>query len=212
MNVKMFLEDFCAEKGIDSANLQFPDCDVNPGDVDVIMINEVPLQNPDDYFYSKADAPDYMKTTIPLFRDAGVDVHSMADILSFGIYITTAVKSPKSGYAVETEIIKGHLPILAAELDLFPGKKVIMLMGDVAKKSVNMLHKAEHKKNLIPSEATYKIRGQVFCWGGVRVFPSYIMTGGNILIEKGKRDTITDDIKRMMKLLNPRPTVSGDAL
>lgn len=33
------------------------------------------------------------------------------------------------------------------------------------------------------------------------LFPSYIMTGGNILIEKTKCSMISDDIKYMMKLI-----------
>ena len=40
-----------------------------------------------------------------------------------------------------------------------------------------------------------------YYWHAVRVFPSYIMTGGNILIEKSKCEMIADDIRRMMRLL-----------
>jgi uracil-DNA glycosylase len=54
--------------------------------------------------------------------------------------ITTAVKSPKTGYTVDDDVLKTHLPILEAELALFPNLKVIMLMGNVAKKAVNMIN------------------------------------------------------------------------
>jgi len=103
---------------------------------------------------------------------------------------------------VAADVIKAHLPFLEAELMLFPNLKVIMLMGDVAKKVVNMIARAKTKKNIIPSESTYKIRKNEYYWNNVRVFPSYIITGGNILIEKSKCEMIADDIQRMMAILN----------
>jgi uracil-DNA glycosylase len=142
-----------------------------------------------------------MKSTLSLFEKANVKIKSIQDILNLGIYITTAVKTPKTEYTVANEIIKAHLPILAAELAMFPNLKVIMLMGDVAKKAFNMIAKAETKKNVIPSESTYKIRGNEYYWNDIRVFPSYIITGGNILIEKSKCEMIADDIQRMIELI-----------
>jgi uracil-DNA glycosylase len=165
------------------------------------MISEVPSLNPENGFYSKADVSDYMRTTIGLFENAGVSVKSIHDILNMGIYVTTAVKSPKTEYTVDAAVIKAHLPILEAELALFPELKVIMLMGDVAKKAVNIIVKSKTKKNVIPSGSTYKIRHNEFYWDTIRVFPSYIMTGGNILIEKSKCEMISDDIRRMMELI-----------
>ncbi len=41
------------------------------------MINEVPPRNLEDWFYSTTENPDYMKTTIELFKNAGVKVKSM---------------------------------------------------------------------------------------------------------------------------------------
>jgi len=201
MNVKSHLLKNRLLENIDLSSVTLPDCELTSRSVKVIMINEVSPANLSDWFYSKAPDPGYLKTTLSLFHDAGVNVESMQDILDLGIYITTAVKIPKTSYAVETELIKNHLPILQAEIQLFPNLKVIMLMGDVAKKAVNMLYKKEHKTNLIPSQATYKIRKQEFYWDDIRVFPSYIMTGGNILIEKSKRVMIADDIRRMMKII-----------
>ena len=166
------------------------------------MVSEVPAQNPDDGFYSGKPQPNYMRSTLGLFEQAGVCAKSMEDILSLGIYITTAVKTPKTGYTVATDIIKCHLPILEEELGMFPNLRAIMLMGDVAKKAVNMIAKAKTKRNIIPPESTYKIRENEYFWGGIRVFPSYIITGGNILIEKSKCEMIVDDIRRMMQLIN----------
>ncbi len=201
MNTNTYLSEFCINNNISIENTQFPDCEIDPNKIKVIMISEVPPVNRDDYFYSGTENPDYMKTTLQLFLNAGVDVHSMQDILELGIYITTAVKSPKTEYTVNPDLIKAHLPILKAELSMFPHLQVIMLMGDVAKKAVNIITKSELKKNLIPSDATGRIRHNEYYWGSIRVFPSYIMTGKNLLIEKFKRDCVSDDISRMMNVL-----------
>lgn len=63
-----------------------------------------------------------------------------------GIYITNAVKTPKTEYAIARSTIEDSLPYLEKELALFPNKKVIMLMGDVAKKAFNMITKKSPRK------------------------------------------------------------------
>jgi len=201
INTKEYLSETAAKNGIDLNCLQLPDYVLDPVKISVIMISEVPPQNPEDGFYSTAANPEYMRSTCGLFKAAGTSVKSIDDILNLGIYITTAVKSPKNGYVVDSAIIKAHLPILETEMSLFTNLKVIMLMGDVAKKAVNIIVKAKTKKNVIPSESTYKIRNNEYYWGSIRVFPSYIMTGGNILIEKSKCEMIADDIRRMMEII-----------
>jgi len=201
MNVKARLTETAAAHGLEPELLQFPDCALDPEAIKVIMISEVPPKNPEDWFYSAAPAPDYMRSALGLFEAAGVPVKTMRDILNLGIYITTAVKSPKTGYTVDAAVLQAQLPLLEAELALFPNLKAIMLMGDVAKKAVNMIVKAWTKKNVIPSQPTGRIRGNEYYWGGIRVFPSYIMTGKNLLIEPFKRDTIADDIRRMMAFI-----------
>ena len=201
INIKTYLSEIAGKNGLALDNLQLPDFELNPKKIKVIMISEVPPQNPDDGFYSTAPSPDYMRTTCGLFETAGVPVQNIADILNMGIYITTAVKSPKTGYTVDASLVKLHLPILEAEITLFSELKIIMLMGDVAKKAVNMIVKAKTKKNVISSESTYKIRHNEYYWDEIRVFPSYIMTGGNILIEKSKCHMIADDIRRMIEII-----------
>lgn len=201
MNIKTYLAEIAVQNDLNAESLQLPECELDPTSIEVIMISEVPSQNPDDGFYSKAADPDYMKSTLGLFAAGGVQVGSIRDILDMGIYITTAVKAPKRGYTVDADVLKAHLPLLEAELALFPNLKVIMLMGDVAKKAVNMIAKSRTKKNVIPSGATGRIRGNEYYWGGIRVFPSYIMTGKNLLIEPFKRDTIADDIRRMLEFI-----------
>lgn len=144
---------------------------------------------------------DYLKTTIPLLQGAGTAVSSIQDILQLGIYITNAVKAPKTEYVIDKSSIENSLPYLEAELSLFPNIKVIMLMGDVAKKAFNMITKKATKKNAIPAVSTYKLRSSEIYYKGIRVMPSYIMTGGNILIEKSKVTMATEDIAAMLKII-----------
>lgn len=202
ISVRTHLNDIAEQNGLVSESMQFPDCELDPEAIKVIMISEVPPKNPEDGFYSTAPESDYMRSTLGLFNTAGVPVRNMSDILNMGIYITTAVKVPKTEYTVDPSVIQAQLPILKAELSLFPNLKVIMLMGDVAKKAVNKITKAETKKNVIPTGATGALRHNEYYWGDIRVFPSYIMTGKNLLIEPFKRDCVADDIRRMMEVIN----------
>lgn len=108
--------------------------EVDPLTIKAVMINEVVPSDPSQDFYGAPDA-DYLKTTIPLFQGAGAKAVSIQDVLQMGIYITNAVKTPKTASAIEKSSIENSLPYLEAELSLFPNIKVIMLMGDVAKKA-----------------------------------------------------------------------------
>ena len=199
MNVKVELQQFTEN----SVNLAFNDVIVEPKTIQAIMINEVVPIDSDDDFYGKSDSA-YMSTTIPLFQKAGIEVNSIHDILNLGIYITNAVKTPKSEYAVSKESIIESLPALEREIQLFPNLKVIMLMGDVAKKAFNIISKKESGKNAIPSISTYKFRNTETFYKGIRIIPSYIMTGQNILIEKSKFEMASEDIATMYKLINSK--------
>ncbi|GHU83478.1 hypothetical protein AGMMS50284_7100 [Clostridia bacterium] len=201
MNIKSHLTTIAAQNGLSPETLQLPDCDIDPAKIKVVMINEVVPKNPDDWFYSNTSDPENRRTAFGLFERAGVTVQSMQDILDRGIYITAALKTPKEGYTPDPAVITAHLPVLEAELALFPNLKAIGLMGDVAIKAVNRIVKSETKKNLIPAQSTYKIRENDYYWDSIRVFPSYIMTGENLLIEKGKCDTIAQDIRRMWEVV-----------
>lgn len=125
------------------------DVEIDPLTIRAILINEVVPPDPLQDFYGQADA-DYLKTTIPLFQGAGAAVTSIQDILKLGIYITNAVKTPKTEYAIEKSSMEKSLPYLEKELALFPNVKVIMLMGDVAKKTFNRIAKKVTKKNVVP--------------------------------------------------------------
>lgn len=196
MNIKKELE---TKVGI-ANGIYLNNIDIDPLTIKAIMINEVVPSDPSQDFYGTPDA-DYLKTTIPLLQGAGADVTSIQDILKMGIYITNAVKTPKTEYAIEKSSIENSLSYLEAEISLFPNIMVIMLMGDVAKKSFNMIAKKTIKKNVIPAVSTYKLRNSEIYYNGIRVMPSYIMTGGNILIEKSKVTMATEDIATMLKII-----------
>ena len=195
MNIKKELE---TKVGI-ASDIYLNDIDIDPLTIKAIMINEVVPSDPVQDFYGAPDA-DYLKTTIPLLQGARTAVSSIQDILQLGIYITNAVKAPKTEYVIDKSSIENSLPYLEAELSLFPNIKVIMLMGDVAKKAFNMITKKATKKNAIPAVSTYKLRSSEIYYKGIRVMPSYIMTGGNILIEKSKVTMATEDIAAMLKI------------
>ena len=196
MNIQKELQQFLEGE----TDLRFNNVNVTPETIHAIMINEVVPSCVEDDFYGKPDAA-YMTTTIPLFRKAGIEVSSVQDILNSGIYITNAVKTPKTEYAVSKESIEESLPYLERELALFPNVKVIMLMGDVAKKAFNMISKKATKKNAVPSISTYKLRNTEILYNGIRIIPSYIMTGQNILIEKSKFEMASEDIATMYQLI-----------
>lgn len=196
MNIKTELE----TKLSTACGIYLNNIEIDPPTIKAIMINEVVPSDPIQDFYGAADA-DYLKTTIPLFHMAGAKVTSIQDILQKGIYITNAVKTPKLEYTIDKGSIENSLPYLEAELSLFPNVKVIMLMGDVAKKAFNMITKKASKKNAVPAVSTYKLRNSAIYYEGIRIMPSYIMTGGNILIEKSKVTMATEDIAAMLAMI-----------
>ena len=205
INVQAYLTEFLqANPSIEGREfMQLPDPTLETDDIQIVMISEGVPKNPGDFFYSRNPDAAFLSTAIPILNEAGLDVHGMDDVIRRGIYITTAVKTPQEGYAVPTEVIANQLPILEQELALFGHLKAILLMGDVAKKAFNMIARKRTGKNLIPSQPTYRIRGNEYMLDGIRVFPSYIITGGNLLIEKGKIATIREDIAFAMALLKP---------
>ena len=178
----------------------FQDLEVKPEQIRAVLINEVVPSNPADDFYG-GDGAAYLSTAIPLFQKAGAQVNNAGELLEQGIYLTNAVKMPKTAPAIERSTIEKSLPYLEWELSLFPHVKVIMLMGDVAKKTFNMISKKATGKNVIPSVSTYKIRKSEIWYQGIRIMPSYIMTGQNILIEKSKAEMAAEDISVMLSII-----------
>lgn len=201
--MKIYLKDYLSKEakkqGREISQFLFPEIEIEPQKIKVVMINERPPENPADFFYSSAENPSDMKTTRELFLAGGVEVQTICDILKKGIYITTAIKSPKKNSMIPLSQIQQDAEILEKELKLFPNLKIIMLMGDVAIKSLNYIARKENNKPAIPSGSTYKIRKERWEWKGYRVFPCYVMTGKTVAIEKFKREVIAEDIHQMME-------------
>lgn len=197
MNIKKSLQTIDAS----GSNFYFNDVDVVPENIKAVLINEVVPQDPDNDFYGKQEG-EYLSAAISLFHNAGIAVKTAKELLDLGIYITNAVKKPKSHTSVERSMIEESLPFLEKELSLFPNVQVVMLMGDVAKKAMNMIAKRTTKRNAIPAVSTYKLRHSEIYYKNIRLMPSYIMTGTNILIEKSKFQMASEDISNMIYMIN----------
>lgn len=197
MTIKQEIEKYLAE----DTEIYLNDIEIDPKSIKAIMINEVVPAYPENDFYGSEDAA-YMETTIPLFQKAGINVTSIQEILDHGIYLTNAIKTPKTETTVDNASIEKSLPYLERELALFPNVQVIMLMGDVAKKCFNRLTKKATKKNAVPAISTYKLRKSEVYYQNIRIMPSYIMTGKNILIEKSKVQMASEDLAEMFKIIS----------
>lgn len=196
MNIRQELE---ARLGTNPA-IHLNDVELDPAGIRAILINEVVPADPAQDFYGSSGEL-YLSTAIPLFQQAGLPVESIRDILHMGVYLTNAVKTPKTAYAIEKSSMEESLPWLEQELALFPNVQVILLCGDVARKMYNLIARKATKKNVIPSGATYKLRNNAFYHGSIRVMPSYIITGGNLLIEKSKTAMIAQDLAAMAEII-----------
>lgn len=176
---------------------------IDPQKIKAIMISEVAADHPMEDFYSQEDKPEYLQTTLAIFELAGAKVKNIEDILDLGIYLTNAVKLPKTTSTIPNETIEHFLPILEAELALFPNLEVVMLMGDVARKAFNKVAKAATKKNALPSGSTYKMRHSEWYYQGMRILPAYILTGKNLKIEKSKSTMSAEEIQKMLAIIYP---------
>lgn len=199
MNIRHELE---KELGI-HPDIQLNNIELDPLSIHALLINEVVPTDPMQDFYGYADA-DYLTTTFALFEAAGFPITDVQQLLERGIYITNAVKTPKVSTSISNDELNRSLPYLEKEIALFPNLKVIRLMGDVAKKAFNKIAKKTTGKNAVPAISTYKLRNSVLTYQNIRILPSYIMTGGNLLIEKSKMTMAAEDIARMLDLIPSR--------
>lgn len=168
--------------------------------IKVVMICDVPPENKEDYFYSSQDSL-YIVNTINTFNNAGVKVKNIKDIIEKGVYLTVAVKSPRKSLTIPAKVINEHSYALEEELNIFPNVKAILLMGDTAIKSLNYISQRTTGEKVIPGGSTYKIRSGKFYYNNIRVFPSYLQTGKNFLIEKSKQRMVAEDIKNAFKII-----------
>ena len=165
------------------------------GQFPTLLIAEALPEQMQDYFYSSQDSL-YVLNTLSAFQQAGYYVHSIADILALGVYLSVAVKEPRPGVSMPRELIEKYTPALEEEIDQFPHLKVLLLMGDTAIKAINIISRRRTGKACIPAGSTYKMRQDAFFLGSLRVFPSYLQTGKNFLIEKSKQSMVAEDIRR----------------
>lgn len=170
-----------------------PKHELDPDLVRIVMVSEAPPADAADWFYAGDDAL-FAQTTVQAFRDAGAEVETIGDVLDLGVYLTTAVKCGKTGYALSKQTVTTCSVLLEAELGLFPLARVLMLMGDVAIKSVNEIARRNGEPRVIPAGPTYKLRGGDYTWRSLRVLPSYVQSGPSFFIERSKRRMIAEDI------------------
>ena len=185
---------------VDNSKFIIPQEDVAPETIQMIMISEAAPQKSNDYYYHGKDSL-FEQTTVQAFRDAGIQTESINDLVNKGVYFTTAIKCGKHAYTVKAATLKNCSRLLEEELALFPNVKVIMLMGDFAIKAVNYIAKRRNGERVIPSGSTYKIRGNEYYFGEIRVFPSYLQAGPAYFIEQSKRRMIKEDIEQAVTLL-----------
>ena len=174
---------------------QIPNIEIEPEKIRMIMISEAAPKDPGDHYYAPGD-PLFQRTTVQAFNDAGVDVKTIPDK---GVYLTTAVKCGKTGYAIKAATIKECSLILEQELALFPGVKTLMLMGDVAIKALNYISRRNTGERAIPAGSTYKIRSGDYSYRDIAAYPSYLQAGPAFFIEKSKRRMIREDIQNAWK-------------
>ncbi len=183
---------------------RIPDIDLDPTAVKAVLISEAAPENPEDYYYA-GGAPQsgslFEETTVLAFQDAGAEVDSLQDILSLGIYMTTAVKCAKTGYTMRAATINACSEILEQELAQLPNVKAYLLMGDAAIRALNAIARRAGEGRVIPAGSTYKIRGPVYTWRGARAFPSYLQAGPSYFIEKSKRTMIAQDVREALDLV-----------
>lgn len=177
-----------------------PDIELDPKTISIVLISECAPPDPRDYYYSEG-YPDFQRTTVQAFQDAGAEINSVQELLNMGVYLTSAVKCGKTGYGINTATIKECSNLLEQELALFPEVRAYLLMGDVAIKSLNYIAKRAGEQRVIPAGSTYKIRGGEYSYRTARAFPSYLQVGPSFGIEKSKQRMIAEDIAAALSLL-----------
>jgi uracil-DNA glycosylase len=185
---------------VDHARYEVPGEPVDPDRVRLILVAEAPSAEAADGLYAPG-LPFHLETTLDAFRAAGVTAASRRDLAALGVYLTTAIKCAKVGYGVERPTVEACSLLLEVEIGLFPGARVVMLMGDVAIGAFNSMARRRTGKRLIPSGPTWKVRQGEYWFEGKRVFPSYLQTGKSYLIERSKREMIAADLKAALALL-----------
>ena len=184
---------------VDHRGYAVPGVDVPAEDVRIVLVSEASPPDPADGYYADG-APLFARTTLEAFGDAGQRVSTIRELLDLGVYLTTAVKCAKTGYAIRPATVDACAEILERELALFPDVRAYLAMGDVAIRALNTVARRAGEPRPVPAGSTYRIRGGTYTFRGARVFPSYLQAGPSFYIEKTKRRAIADDIGRALEL------------
>jgi uracil-DNA glycosylase len=179
---------------MDCSAYSVPGVELDAESVRMVLIAEAPPVDVGQGLYAGPGAL-HAETTLEAFRDAGVDVATIDDLLSMGVYLTTAVKCAKRGYQITAGPIRTCSHLLEQELALFPNVRAHLLMGDVAIRGFNEIARRATGQRIIPAGSTYKLRGAVYAYGNARVYPSYLQAGKAFYIEKSKREMIAQDLR-----------------
>lgn len=115
MNIREELE----KRNGDHEAFVFQDVEVTPERIRAVLINEVVPANPADDFYG-GDGAAYLSTAIPLFQKAGAQADSAGELLEQGIYLTNAVKMPKTARPLREAALKKVCRIWSGSCLSFP--------------------------------------------------------------------------------------------
>jgi uracil-DNA glycosylase len=176
-----------------------PEIAIDPARISVLLISECAPENRADYYYAVPNSL-FCQTTVLAFQEAGAKVESVQDILALGVYLTTAVKCGKMTPGLTPATVEHCSHLLEKEIALFPNVKVLLLMGDVAIKALNTIARRNGEPRVIPTGATYKLRGGEYSFRGMRALPSYVQAGPAFFVEKSKRKMIAEDIRTALEI------------
>ena len=199
MRARVSCADFpCGD--VDHGRHEVPGVEIAAGRVRMILVAEAPPAEASDGLYA-GGVPFHLETTLGAFRAAGLAASSRRELEAHGIYLTTAIKCAKTGYGVGRDTVEACSYLLEREIDLFPGTRVVMLMGDVAIGAFNAVARRRIGRRLIPPGPTWKLRAGEYYFEGKRVFPSYLSTGRSYLIERSKREMIAADLQAALAVI-----------
>ena len=89
---------------IDHQGYLIPKISLNPEKIRLIVISESPPSDPKDDYYADGDAS-YVQNTCHAFSQAGIQADSIDDLISQGIYFTTAIKCAKTAYNITSATV-----------------------------------------------------------------------------------------------------------
>lgn len=173
---------------------------LEPAAIRVLLLTDACPPPPEvHYVYADPASLSWQNTQL-ILAGAGVAVQIFQDVLDRGILLATCLDGvrPEPVTAVHLDAGARWLEGLVAPLT---GLRAVGLMGDVAIGCFNRMHRRLTGRILIPAGSTYKLRAREYWWGSVRVFPSYLHTGRNFLIEKAKQRMVADDMRRIAGFL-----------